>query len=512
LENATIGLHWVNAEGIIIWANRAELKMLGYRENEYIGHHISKFHKSQDCISDILSRLATGEVLQNHEAEMLCKDGSSKFVNINSSVLWEGDKFVHTRCFTIDISAEKIAAEAVQESEQRFKIMADLVPLVIWTSDENGMCTFLNGRWKELTGKEIGEGIGNQWLKAVHPEDQVNIWDSWNKSLAMRSVFEAKFRMINGKGGHTVCYFNAIPRFDSNAKFLGYTGTIQDFSMQEQITASLEKMVLERTNDVRLKNRELSKAQYALKIKNAELEKINNELSSFAHVASHDLQEPLRKIQTFTDRVLKTEADKFSEKSLGFMNKIANASARMRGLIQDILLYSKANNSETVKEQVDLNHLLQEVVLEFEVKIEEKNAIIDCSGGLPILHVTRYQFHQVFLNLLSNALKFSKPDIQPYVRISSSVVQADQVLGLDCADEYYDIRVADNGIGFEAEDSDRMFEMFNRLPSGNQYEGTGIGLAICKKMIERHGGKLVADGASGVGATFHIYLPVNSVN
>jgi PAS domain S-box-containing protein len=504
-ENATIGLHWVNSEGIIVWANPAELKMLGYEGHEYVGQHISKFHKNQDCIVDILSRLAKGESLRHVEAEMLCKDGSSKFVSINSSVLWEGSKFIHTRCFTIDITAQKLAAEAVQESEQRFRIIADLVPLVIWTADENGMFTFLNLRWEELTGRKITDGTGSQWLNAVHPEDQPNIRESWKKSLSTRSTFEAKFRLKNGKGGHIACYANAIPRFDSHDKFIGYTGIIQDFSTQEHITASLERMVLDRTNDLRLKNIELSKAESTLKAKNAELEKINHELSSFAHVASHDLQEPLRKIQTFIERIIKAEGERLSEKSLGFMNKIENASSRMRSLIQDILLYSKANQIE--RQWVDLKQLIGEVVVEFEIKIEEKNAIIECIGDLPVVHITKFQFHQVFLNLISNALKFAQPGLQPHIEISSSIVKADSSQFPDGTDEYYDIAVADNGIGFEAEYAERIFEMFNRLHSGSEYEGTGIGLAICRKIVERHNGKMMASGAPGRGATFHIYLP-----
>jgi signal transduction histidine kinase len=205
---------------------------------------------------------------------------------------------------------------------------------------------------------------------------------------------------------------------------------------------------------------------------------------------------------------MKADGHNLSEKSVEYMNKIENASTRMRSLIHDILSYSKASSSETIKEPVNLNDLVKEVLSEFEVKIEEKNAIVECVGELPTVCVTRVQFHQLFLNLLSNALKFLRPEVQPHIQISCSVIEATNVPDAGEALEYFDIIISDNGIGFENAFSDRIFELFNRLPGKNTYEGTGIGLAICKKIVERHGGKLRAEGYPGKGAIFHIYLPV----
>ncbi len=145
-ENASIGLHAVNGEGIIVWANAEELKLLGYNAEEYIGKPITQFHKNEQVIADILTRLRNKEVIKNVEAELVCKDGSSRYVMINSSVLWNGTEFVHTRCFTIDITEQKLATLAKQESDERFKVMSNLVPVIIWTANENGLCTFVNLR------------------------------------------------------------------------------------------------------------------------------------------------------------------------------------------------------------------------------------------------------------------------------------------------------------------------------------------------------------------------------
>ncbi|AYB35142.1 PAS domain S-box protein [Chryseolinea soli] len=505
-ENANIGLHWVNADGIIIRANPAELKMLGYEEHEYVGQHVSKFHKNQEAIQEIIRRLNNREVLSHFEAELICKDGSTRYVAINSSVLWEGSRFVHTRCFTIDITAQKLAALATQESEVRFKTMANLVPLIIWTTNEHGLCTFLNTKWKELTGENVEDGLGNLWLDVIHPEDRQNIEIAWAKSISERKVFEAKFRVRNDKGGYVVGYANSLPRFDANHTFIGYTGIIQDVTTQEQIKTSLERMVLDRTADLRKKNLELENAEQKLKTKNLELEKINGELSSFAHVASHDLQEPLRKIQTFTNRFVQSEAEKISQQGMDFIRRVQASANRMRDLIQDILSYSKTNQADHKVEMTDLNEILKEGIREFEVKIEETRAVIE-NKGLPTLPVVPFQFHQLFLNLISNALKFSKPDCPPSILFQYELTTANFVPGMQGVQNFHHIAVSDNGIGFEPQYAEKIFEIFNRLHGQRDVEGTGIGLAICKKVVERHGGKMTAQGELGNGATFHIYLP-----
>lgn len=507
-ESASIGLHWVNAEGIIIWANPAELNLLGYSEDEYIGHHISEFHAHQDVIQDILRQLASKNVLKNYEADLVCKDGSIKNVAINSTVLWEGDKFIHTRCFTIDITEQKLAAKALKESEERFRMMANLVPLVIWTTDQNGQCNFLSVKWKEVTGKNVEDGYGNQWLAFIHPDDFENIQNSWRRSFAARKLFEAKFRYLTSSGSFKIHYVHATPRIDLTGQFVGYIGILQDISSEEQIRYSLEKIVMDRTEDLRKRNAALKSAEKALLAKNDELEKINSELTSFAHIASHDLQEPLRKIQIFASRLLNMERSNLSEKGAEFLSRIHTSTDRMRALIHDLLAYSKTSNFEGSFELTDLNEVFNEVVGELEVKIEEKNARIE-NAGLPAANVLKFQFHQLFLNLLSNSLKFAKPDCDLRVVVKSELVTGDKIPGYLRSSEktYYCISIADNGIGFEPEYSEKIFEIFHRLHARIQYEGTGIGLSICKRIVENHGGIIEAEGAVNQGATFRIYIP-----
>jgi PAS domain S-box-containing protein len=508
-ENASICLHWVNADGIIVWANLAELKLLGYTEEEYIGRHISEFHANKSAINDIMTRLGNKERIQNYDADLVCKDGSIRHVTINSTALWEGEKFVHTRCFTIDVTEQKLAAKAVKESEKRFRKMANLVPLVIWTTDEKGDCNFLSSKWEQLTGKPVREGLKKLWFNFIHPDDRNNVISSWTSSFNAGKPFEGKFRFLSASGKYIIAYVNSSLIFDAGSDVTGYIGILQDISVEEQVKYSLEKIVLDRTEDLRNRNAELRHAEKVLVEKNQELKIINSQLSSFAHIASHDLQEPLRKIQINSDRLFELEGHNFSEKGNDIYRRITHSSSQMRNLIQDLLSYARSNDYEGKLEQVDLNLLLKEAMNAVEAKITEKNATIHV-GELPTLNVIRFQFHQLFLNLLSNALKFSRPDINPYIEVCSELVRGKTLPnGLADGDKaYYHLSVSDNGVGFTDEQSEKIFEMFYRLHGRAEYEGTGLGLAICKKIVENHKGAIFAEGRKNEGAVFHIYLPV----
>jgi PAS domain S-box-containing protein len=507
-ENASICLHWVNNDGFIVWANLAELNLLGYTEDEYIGRHISEFHANKGAIEDIMWRLTNKQRIENYDTELICKDGSIRHVTINSSALWEGEKFVHTRCFTIDVTGQKIASKKIKESEERFRQMANLVPLVIWTTDEKGDFNFLNSKWQHLTGKSVEEGLKTLWFSFIHPDDRDKVVTSWTSSFLAQQPFEAKFRFLNASGNYIVAYVSASPIYANGKDVTGYIGILQDISAEEQIKYSLEKMVLDRTEDIRKRNVDLKRTKTVLKKKNEELEKINNQLSSFAHIASHDLQEPLRKIQLNLGKLFALDGENISEKGKDLYHRITDSTGRMRNLIQDLLTYARSNDKEGKLEEVDLNSILKETINTLDTKIAEKNATIKIEE-LPALTVVPFQFHQLFLNLLSNALKFAKPDEPPYIMIGCELVEGKNIKNSlsDVYKSWYHISVSDNGIGFAPELSEKIFEMFYRLHGRAKYEGTGLGLAICRKIVENHGGAIFADSKENEGAVFHIYLP-----
>jgi light-regulated signal transduction histidine kinase (bacteriophytochrome) len=240
---------------------------------------------------------------------------------------------------------------------------------------------------------------------------------------------------------------------------------------------------------------------------NKALEASNHDLQQFASVASHDLQEPLRKIQIFTDLLKQNQTD-LSAKSLEYLEKVIYASKRMQSLVVDILNYSRLSAIDTQLECINLNELIKELMEDFELTIKQKDAefIVE---DLPFLYTNKGQIRQVFQNILSNALKFSNAGRRPVITIKSKRIREKSFKSSEEKDgRFYLISIKDNGIGFDQKYLVRIFSLFERLHSKDKYEGTGIGMAIAKKIIDKHNGLITGIGKEGIGAEFKIILPV----
>ncbi|MFD0878215.1 ATP-binding protein, partial [Massilia pinisoli] len=235
---------------------------------------------------------------------------------------------------------------------------------------------------------------------------------------------------------------------------------------------------------------------------------MNAELQSFAYVSSHDLQEPLRKIKTFSGRLMDKERENLSEGGKDVLNRINSAVMRMQTLIEDILAYSRTNTVERVFAKTNIGDVVNEVKEDFKEAIAEKNAIIEVNASCEI-EVIPFQFKQLIANMISNSLKFSKPDVAPHIEIKCQRKEGTTIenLPVNLNQQYCQISVIDNGIGFDEEYNERIFEIFQRLHGKSEYTGTGIGLAIVKKIVENHNGFITAKGVLNEGAVFEVYLP-----
>lgn len=241
---------------------------------------------------------------------------------------------------------------------------------------------------------------------------------------------------------------------------------------------------------------------------NHELENANKDLTAFTFVSSHDLQEPLRKIQNFVSVIFKDGETKLSDNSKVYFQRLREVAKRMQALIEDLLIYSHAKNTERKFEKTDLDTLVKEVKKEYEETFQKENGTIE-TVDLGEVNIIQLQFRQLLHNLISNSLKFAKREVAPHIHMKSEVVQGSKlnVEKLLPETDYCHITYTDNGIGFDPQYNERIFEVFQRLYSREEYKGTGMGLAICKRIIENHNGVITASGEFGVGTRFDIYIP-----
>ena len=326
------------------------------------------------------------------------------------------------------------------------------------------------------------EATIENFLKFVNPKDRHKIIEGGNQ-------------VTNGKSYPSA--FFGLTRKDGEVRYMKSLSKLLIDSAGKKTLIGINSDVTEQyLNNLILEER------------NRELEQSNKELASFNHVASHDLQEPLRKILTFISRISETETAGMSESSKEYLSRIKISATRMRILIDDLLLFSRTNKTEKVFEKSDLNLLLELAQQDLAQIIEEKNAIIK-SVLLPQLTVIPFQIQQLFTNLISNSLKYSKKTTTPLITIKCEKVMAHEepALKTESKKSYYKISFTDNGMGFDQQYAESIFTLFQRLHHDSEFSGTGIGLSICKKIMDNHAGYITAVGVTDVGATFTIFLP-----
>ncbi len=378
-----------------------------------------------------------------------------------------------------DISEGREQKEQLWQSEQLLETVLNHVPQMIYWKDLNSVYLGCNQNFAHITGlKDPALLIGK------HDRD-LPLWEfaSANRSddraimEENRSVLNLDQPIFTNDGEMRWFRINKLPLRNKQNKVIGLVGSYEDITERKR---------------------------YELELQNQKeaLENSNRELQEFAYIASHDLQEPLRKISTFGDRLQERLASQIQDRDLDYLKRMQDAARRMRNLIEALLSYSRVSTKSNPFESVELDKVLTTVLSDLEIRIKETGATIQIKP-LPVVTGDPLQIHQLFQNLISNALKFHKKDEPPVVEILPGWSRRKG----DSAQGQVTIRISDNGIGFDEKHKERIFAPFQRLHSRDEYEGTGIGLAICAKIVKRHEGEIKVQSKPGIGTTFLISLP-----
>jgi len=395
----------------------------------------------------------------------------------------------------IILAIEDVTALRKAQQLAAFSDMANNAPMMIWVAAPDKAFTFFSHSWLEFTGRSMEQETGSGWMKSVHPDDLEAFKQAFNTHFDERHLFQIEYRLRRHDGEYRWLLGSGKPAFSPNGKFNGYIGTSIDIDVRKMHNEALNARAKEHA-------RELLEA-------NLNLERSNQELQQFAYIASHDLQEPLRKIMTFADRLQKRFASVLPVEGKDYVLRMTASAKRMSVLIDELLNFSRVSKQEKTFYKTDLNKILDTVLLDFDLLITQKKAKVKIEA-LPVLQAIPLQMKQLFHNLLSNALKFSssKP---PKIIISAVTPNKEEVQQLTRGEDpasYCKITVQDNGIGFEPHFATKIFEIFQRLHDKQQYAGTGIGLALCRRIINNHGGDIYAKSVKGAGSTFEIIMPL----
>ncbi|HEX5668046.1 MAG TPA: ATP-binding protein, partial [Chitinophagaceae bacterium] len=377
-----------------------------------------------------------------------------------------------------EITSQKEAEQLIRQSEEQLRFLAESIPQLVWMADENGHYEYRTGRWYEYSGLEQDD---EEVLdKMLHPEDRARINTLWNESLRSKKAFKDEARLKNRNGEYRWHVLSGEPIINADGKVFKWIGVFNDIDEQKTSAEKLELLVALRTR---------------------ELQRSNEDLQQFAHVASHDLKEPLRKIKIFGSRLKDEYGSLLPEKARLYLSKIEGAVNRMGLMVDGVLQYSSLNASVQKAEKVDLYGLLDSIQSDLEMIIQQSGATINYSK-LPVIEGAPVLLYQLFYNLVNNSLKFRRENASPAINIRSEVIGSEE-------DLFLKLVIEDNGIGFEMEYAESIFNSFSRLNPKDRFEGTGLGLALCKKIVERHSGTIEAWGDPDKGSIFTVYLPVS---
>ena len=523
IDNSPIAkIVFIGKEMTLKTVNRAMFELLGKDESIIGKTYFDVFPelKNTHFPTTMLQVFETGETYSQPEEQIqLIKDGKLEtgYYSYIYKALRNTEGVIYGMIVTAtEITNQVLARQKIEEAELRLNGAIELAELSTWGIDIKTKKISYSPRLQQWLG--ISNAVLTNNNTRVADSDRDRIMASLSESMVPGGKkFDEVYAIVNTQtGAERIIHAAAQLSYDELGEPLELVGVAQDITLQKKLQLELEREVQLRTEELATTNEELAATNEELAATNEELStsntslsESNEELEQYAYVASHDLQEPLRKIQVFSTMLGEKEGLNPAHKT--YIDKIKNSAERMSLLIKDLLEFSRLLSSgRSVNSEVDLNKVVQEIKNDFELLIAEKKAEIKIEK-LPSINAMSLQMNQLFYNLIGNGLKFVKKGIQPHILISCKVLST-QELSMHIrkplkSKTYYRISVADNGIGIDKDYIDQIFDVFKRLHGREEYSGSGIGLALCRRIVNNHGGHLYVESSAGEGSTFHVILP-----
>jgi len=476
-EHAPIGMALVALDGGWLDVNAALSALVGYSRAELLGRTFQEITHPDDLDADLAHarQLLAGEIPSyQFEKRYIHRDGHPVWGLLTGSLLRdEAGEPLHFIAQIQDITARREAEAALARSEALYRSLTENAHDMVTILDGEGAIAYDSPALETVLGYGHREWIGRPVLERVHPDDRERVEGFLRETLA--------------RPGENIPFERRARRADGSWRWLDGVGRnlLGDPAVRGIVTNSRDV-----TDRVEVRSRLEAYAR--------ELERSNRELQDFAYVASHDLQEPLRKIHAFGDRLAAQHAAALGDQGQDLLRRMQAAARRMQTLIQDLLAYSRVGTRAEPFVPVDLARVAGEVIADLQASIDESGGRVEV-GPLPPVRADAMQMRQLLQNLIGNALKFHREGVPPLVRLT----------GAEAAGGTVELRVEDNGIGFDPRYRDRIFTPFERLHARTAYEGTGMGLAICRKIVHRHGGEIGTESAPGEGAAFIVTLPAH---
>jgi PAS domain S-box-containing protein len=451
----------------------------------------------------------TGVMFQSYGAQVkIVQHGvmTYNYYNITYSPLFDENGEVYAILdIAIDVTDAILARQKAEDAGKALLGAIELAELAAWSYNIKENTYTYSQRFMEWAGFAQEAIDADTAYKSIPKEERQLVADAIQIAVLAggTGLYKNEHTIVNSLTGESkIINAQAEVFYDvfGNPEYL--TGTARDVTQERELQQHLESQIKERTEKLQYANAELAEA-------NDSLQKSNSELGQFAYIASHDLQEPVRKISTFIKMLEENLGNSIDDRSKFYIQRIENSTQRMTSLIRDILGYSQLSKDSDIFAITDLNDIANGVITDFELIIEQKNATVTISD-MPVIEAIPLQMTQLFGNLISNSLKYSNENIAPVITVKASLVTESEKeqYHLTAGIDYYKIDFKDNGIGFKQDYAQQIFNIFQRLHSKNEYYGTGIGLAMCKKIAQNHNGDILAFSGEGVGAQFTVLLPV----